>query len=328
MQTSALEPTAPEAALAVEEEVKVPAPVAEVYRRWADFARYPEFMEHIQEVRPVGGGRHHWSGRLLGTKQEWETAVTDQQENQRIAWRSVEGPPQSATVTFQPLPKNRTQVRLRMESALPEGVGGQQVNQLTQSTRRAAKRSLKHFATLVRASHTPEGVEPTQPGIQPIATALSMPLGAGIVGGIVASVLLQRRAPRAKRFVRRRRSLDRLERRGALAGWLMTLAGVSVVLTAVNFRRRGDQTNALTASQYAPTLLGLGILARLLGQRTWRPRLPGAIASWAFTSAAMGALASSTLAHLRGRRGEGLFLGHWTPLFLMAALLSRLVSHE
>jgi hypothetical protein len=42
----------------------------------------------------------------------------------------------------------------------------------------------------------------------------------------------------------------------------------------------------------------------------------------------MGALASSTLAHLRGRRGEGLFLGHWTPLFLMAALLSRLVSHE
>lgn len=108
----------------------------------------------------------------------------------------------------------------------------------------------------------------------------------------------------------------------------MMLAGVADVLAVMNVRRRGEQTTALTASQDVPPLLGVGILARLLGQRIVKPRLPGAIASWACTSAAVGALASSILAHLRGRRGEGHFLGQWTPTFLAAALVSRLFSHE
>ncbi|HLY66868.1 MAG TPA: SRPBCC family protein [Chloroflexota bacterium] len=328
MQTSAMERAAPEAALAVEERVKVPAPVAEVYQRWTDFSRYPEFVEHIQEVRPVGGGRYHWSGRLLGITQEWETEVVDQQENQRLAWRSLDGTRQYGAVTFEPLPNNQTQVNLRMEYTPPEGMGSRELDQLTHSTRRSVKRSLKHFAALVRGERTPEGMGAISPGIQPMATALALPVGAGIAGGIAAAVLLQRRARQANRFVLRRRPLDLLERRGALTGWLLTMAGVANVIVAVNFRRRGDPTKALTASQYAPTLLGVGILAHLLGQRTWKPRLPGAIASWAFTSAAAGALVSSTLAHLRGRGGEGLFLGQWTPLFLTAALVSRLFSHK
>jgi uncharacterized membrane protein len=323
-----MERVAPEAALAVEERVKVPAPVAEVYRRWTDFSRYPEFMEYIQEVRPVGGGRYHWSGRLLGTKQEWETEVVDQQENQRLAWRSLDGTRQYGAVTFEPLATNQTQVRLRMEYTPPEAMDRQQLGQLTQLTSRAVKRSLKRFAALVRGERAPEEMGAIPPGIQPMATALALPVGAGIAGGIAAAVLLQRRARQANRFALRRRPQAPLERRGALAGWLLTLAGVADVIVAANFRRRGDQTKALTASQYAPTLLGAGILARLLGQHTWKPRLPGAIVSWAFTSAAMGALASSVLAHLRGRRGEGLFLGQWTPLFLVAALVSRLFSHE
>ena len=328
MQESTMERAAPRAALAVEERVDVPAPITEVYRRWTDFARYPEFMEHIQEVRPVGNGRYHWSGRLLGTKHQWETEVTDQQEHQRLAWRSVNDPLQFVTVTFEPLPNTHTQVRLRLETTPPEEVSGQQRDQLTQETRRSVQRSLKRFATLARGERALEGMGPLQPGIQPIATALSMPAGAGIVGGIAAYALLRRRSPVATRRLLRRRALDPLERRGALAGWLLTLAGVVAAIAAVNFRRRGDQTKALTASQYAPALLGVGILAHLMGHRTLKPMLSGAIASWAFTSAAVGALASSTIAHLRGRHGVGLFLGHWTPTFLAAAIVSRLVGHE
>src|ERR1051326_6993509 len=150
MQASAMERAAPGAALCVEERVTVPAPVAEVYQRWTDFARYPEFMEYVQEVRPVGGGRYHWSGRLLGTKQEWNTELIDKQETQRLAWRSVQGLPQSATVTFEPLPNNQTEVRLRMEYTPPGGVIGQQLDQLPHLTRRSVKRSLERFAALVR----------------------------------------------------------------------------------------------------------------------------------------------------------------------------------
>jgi hypothetical protein len=231
-------------------------------------------------------------------------------------------------VTFEPLPNNQTQVRLRMEYTPPEGMDRQQLGHLTHLTSRAVKRSLKRFAALLRGEQVLEGMGAIPPGLQPMVTALAIPVGAGIAGGIAAAVLLRRRSVRANRFVLPRRGLGPVERRGALAGWFLTLAGVADAIVAANFRRRGDQTKALTASQYAPTLLGVGILARLLGQRTWKPRLPGAIVSWACTSAAVGALASSVLAHLRGRRGEGVFLGQWTPLFLVAALVSRLFSHE
>jgi hypothetical protein len=219
-------------------------------------------------------------------------------------------------------------VRLRLEATPPEGVSGKQLSRLTQTTRRSVKRSLKQFASLVRNEQAQEGVGTLPAGLQPMATALAIPLGAGVAGGIASAALLERRSAQVTRITRRKQAMERMERRGAVAGWLMTLAGAADLLAAVNFRRRGDQTKALTTSQHAPTLLGAGILARLLLQRPLSPTRPGAIASWAFTSAALGALASSTLAHLRGRRGEGVFLGQWTPLFLTAAIVSRLFSHK
>lgn len=328
MQESTMERAAPEAALAVEERVKVPAPIAEVYRRWTDFARFPEFMEPIQEVRPVGGGRYHWMGRHLDTRHEWETEVTNQQENQRIAWRSVTGPPQSVAVTFQPLPNNQTEVRLRLEATPPEGMVRQQLDRLTQATHRSLKRSLHTFASLMRGERELGVAGLGRADIGPLATGLSLPAGAAILGGIASYVFLRPHYRAARRFGRRQRGMDAAERRAALFGWLVTLGTLSSILAAANERRRGQHTRAHLVGQYAPTLLGLGILARLLGQRTLKPALPGAIASWAFSSAAVGAVASSILAHLRGRRADGLFLGQWTPMLLGAAIMSRLFTRE
>ena len=328
MQTSAMERVAPEAALAVEERVKVPAPVAEVYRRWTDFARFPEFMEPIQQVRPLGGGRYHWSGRLLGTQQEWETEVTNQQENQQIAYRSVKGPPYSVTLTFQPLPNNYTQVRMRMEVTPSEGMDRQQIDRLTHSTRRSLKHALETFASLLRGEREVGVAGMGRAGVGPLATGLSIPTGAAILGGMAAYAFLRPRYPAARRLGRRQRGMDAVEQRAALFGWLVALGTLGSLLAAANERRRGQHTRALTMGQYAPTVLGLGILARLLGQRSMKPALPGAIASWAFTSAAVGAVASSILAHLRGRRADGLFLGQWMPMLLAAAIMSRLFTRK
>lgn len=328
MQTSAMERAAPEAALTVEERVQVPAPVAEVYRRWTDFSRFPEFMEHIQEVRPVGGRRYHWSGRFLGAKQEWDTEVTTQQENQQVIWRSVNGPPQSATVTFEPLPNNQTQVRLRMEYTPPGGLLGQKLDQLTQATRRVMRRNLENFSRLVKGEREPEFGRAMPLGIRPLVKALSLPIGTGVVGGAVAYALVRRRHPLSTRRVLLRSTLTRLERRGAIASWLLVLASVASMLTAGNYRRHGEAYKAASIAQGTPVLLGSGILARLLAQRALKPMLPGAIASWAFMSAAVGALVTALMAHLRGRRQEGLFVGHWVPTFLAGAVLSRLINRE
>lgn len=328
MQTSAMERVAPAGVLAVEEHVKVPAPVAEVYRRWSDFSRFPEFMEPIQEVRPVGGGRYHWIGRHLDTQHEWDTEVTSQQEHQRIAWRSVNGPPQSATVTFQPLPNNQTEVRLRLEATPPEGVDHKQLDRLTHTTRRSLKRSLQTFASLMRGERELGVAGLGRADIGPLATGLSIPTGAAILGGIASYVLLRPRYRAVRRLGRRQRRMDAVERRASLFGWLVALGTLGSLLAAANERRRGQHTRALTIGQYAPTVLGLSILARLLGQRSIEPALPGALASWAFTSGAVGALASSIIAHLRGRRADGLLIGQWTPMLLAAAIMSRLFTRE
>jgi uncharacterized membrane protein len=329
MQTSAMERTVAPGILSFEEAVEIPAPVSEVYRRWTDLSRFPEFMENIQEVRPLGGGRYHWVGRILGAKQEWDTEISDQQENQRISWRSVNGPTQYGTATFQPLPDNKTQVRLRMEYTPPGGVVGQKLDQLTQLTRRAMKRNLENFANLVRGERELGFVVgKVRPGIGPIASAISIPAVAGVAGAISSYAVLRRRYPIATRLMMRRRAMDRIERRAALGSWLLTLSTIGSILSAANYRRTGQHTKALAIGQYAPTLLGIGILSRMLGHRALKPTMPGAIASWAFTSAAVGSVISSTIAHLRGRRHDGLFIGHWTPTFLTAAVLSRLFTRD
>ena len=328
MQANVMERAAPGAALVLEESVEVSLPVSEVYQRWLDVEHYPEFMENVEAIRPLGGGRYHWIARLFGAKQEWDTEITDQQENQRIAWRSLDGPLQAGSVTLQPLPNNATLVRLRMESTPPGGVVGQRLEHLTHLSRRLLRRNLENFAHLVKEERTPGMGGVLRPGIRPLANALAFPVGAGLLGGLVAYPLVRRRYPVRTRLLWRRQRLTRIERRGAIASWLITLASVACLFIAANYRRQGQATKAIVVGQYTPTILGLGILARLMSQRALKPMLPGAIASWALTSAAGASVISSVLAHLRGRRKEGLFIGHWAPTFLVAALLCRLINRE
>jgi hypothetical protein len=42
----------------------------------------------------------------------------------------------------------------------------------------------------------------------------------------------------------------------------------------------------------------------------------------------LGSVASSVIANLRGKRHDGLFIGHWVPTFLVAAILSRLFNRQ
>lgn len=70
----------------------VNVPIEQVYALWCQFERYPEFMAHVREVRRLGERRLAWRGRVGDTEREWETIISDQIPNQRIAWRSVGEP--------------------------------------------------------------------------------------------------------------------------------------------------------------------------------------------------------------------------------------------
>jgi uncharacterized membrane protein len=101
--------------------IDVELPVSTVYDQWTQFEEFPEFMEGVEEVTQVDDTRLHWVAKIAGTRREWDAEIVDQQPDQRIAWRSIDGAGNGGVVTFQPTGVAATRVNLQMEFA-PEGI--------------------------------------------------------------------------------------------------------------------------------------------------------------------------------------------------------------
>jgi len=75
----------------VDEVVEVAAPVGEVWARWADVERLPEFMEGIESVRREGEDHLEWKARLNGEVLTWTSRITRWEPEALIAWISDDG---------------------------------------------------------------------------------------------------------------------------------------------------------------------------------------------------------------------------------------------
>lgn len=332
--------------LVLEDSIEIPAPVSEVYRRWTDFPRFQDFMSNVEEVTPRGGNRYHWVARIFGVKQEWDAEVTDNDPNRRVAWRSLTGAYNAGTVTFTDLGNNRTQVRVRFEYAPPGGKVGQALDQVTSTTRNEVHEDLENFKRLYTGGQT--GKSGIQSAVQGIAQraqgqvsglaqqlpreapgglgAVLAPLAAPITvaaAGGVASYIIGKRLRESRSYAA---ATSPVALPNAIAGWALTGASAASVLGSATLRSRGRMTDALFVGQWAPTLLGMGIGARLLGHRAVNTNLPTSVTSWTYLSACFGSIASSAFLHLRGKREDGLFVGQWAPTFLNAALFTRLFT--
>jgi uncharacterized membrane protein len=76
----------------VEHSIVVNAPASEVYRRWRNFARLPEFMEHLREVKETDSTHSTWTTQgPLGTSVSWDAEIIEDRPNEVISWRSLPG---------------------------------------------------------------------------------------------------------------------------------------------------------------------------------------------------------------------------------------------
>jgi len=105
----------------VERHIDVNAPVRTAYNQWTQFEAFPQFMEGVLAVRQLDDRHLHWKAQVAGKAEEWDAEITEQQPDQRIAWRSIEGTPNAGAVTFHYLDENTTRVMLQLEYE-PEGV--------------------------------------------------------------------------------------------------------------------------------------------------------------------------------------------------------------
>ena len=68
-------------------------PKHEVYSFWRKLENLPSFMKHLKTVTQHDNKRSHWEALLPGNLGviKWEAEIVEEEENRKIAWRSVEG---------------------------------------------------------------------------------------------------------------------------------------------------------------------------------------------------------------------------------------------
>src|SRR5947207_726294 len=104
----------------VEKTIDVNAPVNTVYNQWTQFEEYPRFMEGVLEVEQINDSHLHWRIKVAGKEKEWDAEITEQVPDEVIAWQSVDGTQNAATIRFNPVNTSKTRITAMVEYD-PEG---------------------------------------------------------------------------------------------------------------------------------------------------------------------------------------------------------------
>ena len=109
----------------------VSRPVEDVYQFWKNFENFPRFMRHLESVEVTGDRRSRWCATgPAGTRVEWDAETVRDDENEWIAWRSLEGSDvqNSGSVRFVRAPGARgTEVRVQLQYTPPAGSLGRRI---------------------------------------------------------------------------------------------------------------------------------------------------------------------------------------------------------
>lgn len=151
----------------IEQSVTIQRPAHELYQFWRQLENLPRFMTNIDDVKQTSPGRSHWVGHSgLSTQVEWDAQITQDMENQLIAWESLEGSDVDTwgEVRFEPVSgapgsqeNQGTIVRLRMGVRPPAGAVGAAIAKLWRGDPKSiARENLRRFKQLMEAGEIPD----------------------------------------------------------------------------------------------------------------------------------------------------------------------------
>jgi uncharacterized membrane protein len=99
----------------IEKSITVNVPVKTAYNQWTQFEEFPKFMEGVVSVQQIGDKHLRWHTNVSGHEQQFETEITEQIPDTRIAWRTRGGEEHGGVVTFHRIDDHQTRVMLQME---------------------------------------------------------------------------------------------------------------------------------------------------------------------------------------------------------------------
>ena len=105
----------------VTEKIDVNVPVRTAYNQWTQFEEFPRFMEGVKEVRQLDDEHLNWTVEVGGRTKEWTAEITEQNPDERVAWRSEAGADNAGVVTFHRLGEDQCRVTVQID-AEPENL--------------------------------------------------------------------------------------------------------------------------------------------------------------------------------------------------------------
>jgi uncharacterized membrane protein len=110
----------------VTKSVDVSVPVRKAYDQWTQFESFPEFMGGVESITHQDQTHTHWKTKIGGVEREFDTEITEQHPDERVAWKSTDGTTHAGVVTFHRLSEAETRVTVQLDwqpSGVVEKVG-------------------------------------------------------------------------------------------------------------------------------------------------------------------------------------------------------------
>ena len=100
----------------IAETIEVQVPVQQAYDQWTQFEDFPKFMDGIQSVQQLDDTHVEWVAEIRGESRQWTTEITEQQPDEKVAWKTIEGEVKNdGVVTFEPMGDAQTRVNVQMD---------------------------------------------------------------------------------------------------------------------------------------------------------------------------------------------------------------------
>ena len=100
----------------IEQSVEIGVAANVAYNQLTQFAEYPRFMEEVESAEQVDDTHVRWTTKVGQHARDWHSEIVEQQPDQVIEWRNVDGPVSTGRVEVQALGESNSRVTFTVES--------------------------------------------------------------------------------------------------------------------------------------------------------------------------------------------------------------------
>lgn len=136
--------------------IDVDVPVTASYNQWTQFEEFPQFLSFVEQITQVDDTHNHWVVNIAGSQREFDTVITEQLPEERVAWTSTGGEVDHAgVVTFHKLSDTSSRVAVQIDWE-PQGFV-ERAGAALDVPDRVVKAELENFKKFIEQRGTADG---------------------------------------------------------------------------------------------------------------------------------------------------------------------------